>query len=103
MKLNIKFLIPVLMITTLAFVNCAVSAHAAPANGKAASKAKLVKVTKNDEISKNFSFEAANVNGKTASASAGRVTVENDKTIDDLLGVRKNFRDRLEQEKGRTP
>lgn len=101
-----KLLIRILTITTLAFVSSAVVAQAAPQKKKAKAKvshARLVKTPTQDEVSKNFSFEAANINGKTASSSAGRVTVENDKTIDDLLGVRQNFKDRIEQEKGRTP
>lgn len=55
----------------------------------------------NSEYSTKMSFEGASIKGKVQSGSLRKIVVENDKSIDDLLGVRKHFDDRESTEKGR--
>lgn len=59
------------------------------------------KSNKSSEYSTSMSFEGASLKGKVQSGSLRRIVVENDKSLDDLLGVRKHFDDREQQEKGR--
>ncbi|MBX3019599.1 MAG: hypothetical protein KF767_17050 [Bdellovibrionaceae bacterium] len=73
----------------------AVSANAAPKKKVAA------KAATNSEYSTKMSFEGAAIKGKVQSGSLRKIVVENDKSIDDLLGVRKHFDDREGTEKGR--
>lgn len=53
------------------------------------------------EYSTKMSFEGAAIKGKVQSGSLRKIVVENDKSLDDLLGVRKHFDDREQSEKGR--
>lgn len=53
------------------------------------------------EYSTKMSFEGAAIKGKVQSGSLRKIVVENDKSLDDLLGVRKHFDDREQTEKGR--
>lgn len=45
----------------------------------------------------NMSFDELLIQGKYHFSDEVVVTVENDKVLDSLLGVRKNFKDRIEQ------
>lgn len=72
----------------------AVSASAAP-------KKKVAAKAATSEYSTKMSFEGAAIKGKVQSGSLRKIVVENDKSIDDLLGVRKHFDDREGAEKGR--
>ncbi len=66
--------------------------------------AKTKKVTKKDEKSQvgtNFSFEGAMVRGKYQTSGEGVARVEDEKILDDLLGVRKNFNDRRQMDQSR--
>lgn len=62
---------------------------------KATTQPKSQKTDHSSKLGTDFSFGDALVNGKYQSANEGTVTVEDDKTLVDLLGVRKHFKDRL--------
>ena len=77
-------------------------------------QAKSVKSSKHKAVTKNvtsqrkdgqlgtsFSFDAASVRGKYQTAGQGIAMVEDEKVLDDLLGLRKSFKDREAQEKSR--
>lgn len=51
------------------------------------------------KISTNVDFEARVVDGKYQYSTEAIATVENEKSLDDLIGVRKNFKDRLDNAK----
>jgi len=57
--------------------------------------------SKKGHLSTNVNFEDQLVNGKYAYPDEAIATVEDDKLLDDLLGVRKNFKDRLKQASAR--
>ena len=74
-------------------------------------QAKSTKNTKNKTVTKNvtpkatdgqlgtsFSFDAASVRGKYQTAGQGIAMVEDEKVLDDLLGLRRSFKDREAQE-----
>lgn len=71
--------------------------------GHAAQKAnkRVAKNSTPSEYSTKMSFEGAAIKGKVQSGSLRKIVVENDKSLDDLLGVRKHFDDREQTEKGR--
>ncbi|MCC6137456.1 MAG: hypothetical protein IT287_02405 [Bdellovibrionaceae bacterium] len=76
--------------------------HKAP---KASSKKAVTKnVSKNapeGQLGTAFSFDAASVRGKYQMAGQGIAAVEDEKVLDDLLGLRRSFRDREAQESTR--
>ena len=55
----------------------------------------------NSEYQTNMAFDGATLNGKLAEGSLRKIVVENDKSLEDLLGVRKKFDDREQEEKQR--
>lgn len=56
---------------------------------------------KTDELGTSFSFDPASVRGKYNMASQGIARVEDEKVLDDLLGLRRSFKDREQQEASR--
>lgn len=54
------------------------------------------------EYSTSHSFQGTNIKGKLQEGSLRKIVVENDKSLDDLLGVRKNFADREREEQARS-
>jgi len=52
---------------------------------------------KRDNLSTDINFDGRLVKGKYQSSSESITTVENEKNLDDLIGVRKNFKDRNEK------
>lgn len=76
-------------------------AVAASTSVLAKTPARKAKVAAGGEYSTNMSFEGSKIKGKVQSGSLRKIVVENDKSLDDLLGVRKHFDDREKQEKGR--
>jgi hypothetical protein len=56
---------------------------------------------KNGQLGTDFSFEAASIHGKYQMAGQGVATVEDEKVLDDLLGLRLQFKDREQQEASR--
>lgn len=51
---------------------------------------------------KRFRFNGSEVSGQYQNSGESTVVVEEEKNLDDLLGVRKNFRDRIERMKAQT-
>lgn len=43
-------------------------------------------------------FNSANIKGKVQEGNMRRIVVENDKSLEDLLGIRKSFDDRQREE-----
>jgi len=68
---------------------------------KTASPKKALPGAQNGQLGTNFSFDAASVHGKYQMAGQGVATVEDEKVVDDLLGMRRQFRDREQQEASR--
>ena len=66
------------------------------AEAKKASKQAATKTP--SEFSTAMSFESKAIKGKVQSGSLRKIVVENDKSLDDLLGVRRHFDDRESQE-----
>ena len=56
---------------------------------------------KKSHLSTDVNFEDQLVNGKYAYPDEAIATVEDDKLLNDLLSVRKNFKDRLKQASAR--
>lgn len=96
MKNTVFFLI-LLLIATPAFAKTKVS--------KSSVKSKVTKnVTQrgtDGQLGTSFSFDAASVRGKYQMAGQGIASVEDEKVIDDLLGLRRSFKDRDVQESKR--
>ena len=55
----------------------------------------------NSQLGTSFSFDPASVRGKYQTAGQGIASVENEKVMDDLLGLRIQFKDRELQEASR--
>lgn len=75
---------------------------------KSASNKKHKKVTKKGsqeakegQLGTSFAFDAASVRGKYQMAGQGIASVEDEKVLDDLLGLRRSFKDRDQQEQKR--
>ena len=80
----------------------------AQAKGSKTKKSNKTKVTKNvsqdaskSQLGTSFSFDAASVRGKYQTAGQGIALVEDEKVLDDLLGLRRQFKDREQQEVSR--
>jgi hypothetical protein len=91
---------------SLIFVGSA-EAKSAKSTKKAATSAKT-EVTKkstlpgaNSQLGTSFSFDAASVRGKYQLAGQGIASVQDEKVMDDLLGIRRQFKDREVQEESR--
>lgn len=67
------------------------------------SKAKASKKAnaKNSKLSRDIVFDGSVVKGKYLSAGEAVSTVESEKTLDNLIGVRTDFKDRLAAERQR--
>ncbi len=57
--------------------------------------------SKDGQLGTNFSFDSASVRGKYQMAGQGIAMVEDEKVLDDLLGLRRSFKDRESQENSR--
>lgn len=75
------------------------SAGAAPAKKKAAVATKSAGLQKN--LTQEAVFNGATVNGKYQIAGGAVTAVENEKTLNDIIGGRKDFKDRLKQDLAR--
>ncbi len=64
------------------------------ANSKAQSKAK-------SQLGTSFHFDGSNLSGKYQNSPGTTAMIEDDKFIDDLLGARKNFVDRMNKDRVR--
>lgn len=80
-------------------------AQAKGSKGKIKNRQEVTKnVTQKDkdgQLGTSFSFEAASVRGKYQTAGQGIAMVEDEKVLDDLLGLRRSFKDRENQETSR--
>jgi len=61
------------------------------------------KIQKKDktQMGTSFRFDGSSLHGKYQSSPSTVATVENDKVLEDLLGARKNFKDRITADKER--
>lgn len=59
------------------------------------------KIKEAGQYGTNHAFDGATLNGRLNEGSLRKIVVENDKSLDDLLGVRKKFDDRQGEEKQR--
>lgn len=55
--------------------------------------------TKQSGLKTDFNFDGKVVGGKRQNTPESITTVEDDKSLDDLIGVRKNFSDRITRSK----
>lgn len=62
---------------------------------------KAPQVREKGEYQTNMAFDGTSLNGRLAEGSLRKIVVENDKSLDDLLGVRKKFDDREQEESQR--
>lgn len=83
------------------FISLILGFGVAEASKKTAKAGGVKKTAAGSEYSTKMSFEGTSLKGKVQSGSLRKIVVENDKSLDDLLGVRKHFDDREQQEKGR--
>jgi glucose-6-phosphate 1-dehydrogenase len=56
-----------------------------------------IKVRKNTKFKTELDFNDRAVKGQYQQPTSAAVTVENEKIIDDLLGVRKDFKDKMKE------
>ncbi len=61
---------------------------------------KVVAASNHSKLSTDVRFDGQTVGGKIQSPAEALSVVENEKSIDDLIGVRKDFRDRSSKAKG---
>ncbi len=66
-----------------------------------AQKKQLRKVNPRAQLGTSFRFDGTTLRGKYQSALGTTATVENDKYLDNLLGGRKSFRDRVHEDEKR--
>lgn len=96
LKVIVGLMLTTFMIT--ADVAMAEKARRAP-RAKRAEQAKAANPSQTpSEFSTALSFEGKAIKGKVQSGSLRKIVVENDKSLDDLLGVRRHFDDREMQE-----
>ncbi len=81
----------------------AAQVNAAPAKKSSKSPAKKAAATSagKQKLSRNLSFSGSAVDGKYHSAGESIANVESEKSLSALMGIRKNFRDRLSSEQAR--
>lgn len=95
----------VLLVSSILAVHSAIAADKVTKSHKTHKTKSVTKnvspKAKSSNLGTSFSFDPASVRGKYKIASQGIATVEDEKLIDDLLGVRKSFKDREEQELSR--
>jgi hypothetical protein len=63
-------------------------------------KSKVVSQHSNNKLSTDVKFDGQLVGGQIQSPFESLTVVENEKSIDDLIGVRQNFTDRNDKSKG---
>jgi hypothetical protein len=95
---------PLILFIAVLFLAGSAQAKASKSKAKGSKTKVTKKVTADDENSQvgtSFAFDAASVRGKYQMAGQGIATVEDEKVMDDLLGLRRTFRDRQAQEDSR--
>lgn len=91
MKTGLTLLASVLLISSVGF----------GANSKATKTKKPQPSFHGAQLGTSFRFDGSSLHGKFQSAPSTVATVENDKYLDDLLGARRNFKDRLKNDSER--
>ncbi len=90
--------IQLLLISALLTVTFPIIAFSKTMNQKKSIKAAMK--SKNSSLTTDAKFGDQAVGGKYQLPMEALSVVENEKSIDDLIGVRKNFRDRVQRSKG---
>lgn len=91
----------VIAILLLSFSVFSQAATSSTAKSKKAVSSKAKKTSKsvvNKEYQTSLAFDGTNIKGKVQEGNMRRIVIENDKSLDDLLGIRKNFADREKEE-----
>jgi hypothetical protein len=60
-----------------------------------------VKTKGKSQLGTSFRFDGSNLSGKYQNSPGTTAMIEDDKFIDDLLGARKNFTDRINKDRAR--
>ncbi len=94
--MNSMALVLLLSMTALATVS-----FASGSSGTVKKVVKSVKTNSQAQLGTSFKFDGSSLRGKYQSSLGANATVENDKYMDDLLGGRKKFDDRIRDEKKR--
>jgi hypothetical protein len=92
-------MLAMLLITPLAFAS--VPKKNMKAHHSKVSKGKISKTAPKSNLSTDIVFDGSTVHGKYQYSDEAMATVENEKILNSLLGVRRDFRDRIEQETAR--
>ncbi|MBC7465509.1 MAG: hypothetical protein H7256_05910 [Bdellovibrio sp.] len=104
-----KILISILIVcaaTLASHANAATDAGSTDQTAKSKSvvtkvkKAKAKNTNPNSKLSTDISFDGQVVGGKTQSPFESMAVIENEKQIDDLIGVRTSFNDRSKKAQG---
>lgn len=100
--MNRFFLLIQILVLTLG-LNTLAQAKASKSQKKNPQKVtkKVTSRAQDSQLGTTFSFEAASVRGKYQTAGQGIAMVEDEKVLDDLLGLRRSFKDREAQENSR--
>lgn len=77
------------------------TANAASGTSKAKAKAKPSPSRDRAQLGTSFRFDGSSLHGKFQTSPSTTATVENDKFLEDLLGARKHFDDRLQEDRER--
>lgn len=91
-----KIILSILIVCAAALAS---QANAAT-QSKTAKTKKTVSTSPNSKLSTDISFDGQVVGGKTQSPFESMAVVENEKSIDDLIGVRTSFSDRSKKAQG---
>lgn len=78
-----------------------VASFGAPKKAAKTTATRSVKSNSQAQLGTSFKFDGTALRGKYQSSLGTAATVENDKYMDDLLGGRKKFNDRIRDEKQR--
>ncbi len=102
--LQLRFLtvfatLALVMFSTPSFAKSSKSSKSTQATNHTSKRTRTV--PKDTKLETSLSFEGSKLKGKVQEASLRKIVVENDKYLEDLLGVRKNFDDRRAEEKER--
>jgi hypothetical protein len=84
-------------ITRLLILSVVCAGLQADAAAKKSKKAAKKATTPKSELSTNVEFDPMTVHGRYQYAAEGLAKVEDEKALYDLLGPRKNFKDRMKQ------
>jgi hypothetical protein len=101
MKTLLLLLVPVLIFFAFTAQAAEAQGPSKKSTAKRAAPKRALPGAQNGQLGTNFSFDAASVHGKYQMAGQGVATVEDEKVLDDLLGLRRSFKDRELQEASR--